>query len=150
MQIFEPEALTQVHGFDWFRGMEQGPKDSTKVRRHARQESYERLTALTKAQSLDNLVYVHKLDVTKDLDAFFDKNPHLQFKLVFLDAGTYEVVKASIRLFWRRLTKGGILILDQFNHELSPGETLAVKELLPEAELRTFTWASMPNAYVVK
>jgi hypothetical protein len=148
-QIFEPESLTQVHGFDWFKGMDtEGGAENVKP--WACSESYERLMQLIKAQDLQNVVRVHKLDVTKELSGFFDRYPHLQFKLVFLDAGTYEASKACIAEFWPRTTKGGILMLDEFNHELSPGETRAVNELLPDAEVRTFPWAWMPSGYIVK
>lgn len=149
-QIFEPESLTQVHGFDWFKGMDPGDKDSKLVEKYAYSESYERVMQLIQAQSLERIVHVHKLDVTKELLGFFERFPHLQFKLVFMDAGTYDVVQACIPVFWNRLTKGGILILDQFNHELSPGEALAVKELLPNEEIRTFPWGWMPNGYIIK
>ncbi len=148
-QIFEPESLTQVHGFDWFKGMDT-ERDAKHVKRWACAESHERVMQLIEAQGLQNVVRVHKLDVTRELNGFFDRYPHLQFKLVFLDAGTYEASRACIAELWPRLTKGGILILDEFNHELSPGETQAVRELLPDAEVRTFPWAWMPRGYIVK
>lgn len=149
-QIFEPESMTQVHGFDWFQGMDPGDGDSKAVEKHAYMESYDRLMQLIRAQSLESFVRVHNIDVTKELKGFLERWPHLQFKLVFLDAGTYEVVKTCIPLFWNRLTKGGVLIFDQFNHELSPGETRAVRELLPDQPVRTFPWAWMPSGYIVK
>jgi hypothetical protein len=148
-QIFEPNSFTQVHGFDWFRGNAPSESESNIVE-HSDAEPYERLMALIKAQQIDNIAKVHNLDVTKELTGFFHKYPHLQFKIVFLDAGMYEVVKACLPLFWERLIKGGYLILDQFNFDIAPGETRAVKEFLPDAEIRTFPWGWMPTAYIVK
>jgi predicted O-methyltransferase YrrM len=87
------------------------------------------------------------MDVTKELDAFFEAHPHLRFKIVFLDAGMYEVVKACLPHFWERLNKGGILILDQYNFEVAPGETQAVTEFLKDKEVRTFPYGWMPTAY---
>lgn len=148
-QIFEPNSFTQVHGFDWFQG--NAPSEQEKnIVKNSDAESYERVMALIKAQNLDNTVKVHKMDVTKELTAFFDAYQHLQFKIVFLDAGMYEVVKACLPLFWNRLIKGGYLILDQFNFEVAPGETLAVKEILGDVEVRTFPWGWMPTAYIIK
>jgi hypothetical protein len=40
--------------------------------------------------------------------------------------------------------------LDQFNFDIAPGETQAVKEFMPDAEIRTFPWGWMPTAYIVK
>jgi len=148
-QIFEPNSFTQVHGFDWFKG--NAPSETeNKIVDHSDVESYERLMSLINAQALDNISKVHNLDVTKELVGFFEKYPHLQFKMVFLDAGMYDVVKACIPLFWNRLLKGGCLILDQFNFEIAPGETQAVKELLPDVEIKSFPWGWMPTAYIVK
>ena len=167
-QIFEPESLTLVHGFDWFRGTSPGPdemtarvqqlwKDSPSSEEENRlrtdkeaAEMYERIKRLIAIQNLDHVVYLHKLDVTKELDRFFEEHPHIQFKIVFLDAGTYEVVKACLPHFWPRLTAGGIMILDQFNHEIAPGETRAVREFLPEMPIHSFVFTNHPSAYIVK
>jgi hypothetical protein len=148
-QIFESESLTQVHSFDWFEGT---GKDEIKnfVEEGTYKESYERVVELVNAQNLQNTAFVHKMDVTKELKGFLDKYLHLQFKLVFLDAGMYNVVKAALPLLWERLTPGGILVFDQFNHELSPGETLAVREILPHQKVRTLPNIWMPTGYIVK
>jgi hypothetical protein len=84
------------------------------------------------------------------LSTFFEKYDHLQFKLVFLDAGMYEVVRAALPQFWPRLNKGGYLLLDQFNFDIAPGETRAVREMLPDAQVRTFPHGWMPSAYIIK
>ncbi|MEI6149549.1 MAG: hypothetical protein WCS01_10665, partial [bacterium] len=70
--------------------------------------------------------------------------------MVFLDCGLYKVVRHCIEEFWPRLTPGGVLLLDNFNHETAPGETQAVRELLPEFTLHTFPFAQQPTAYIVK
>jgi len=149
VQIFEAESLTQAHGFDWFEG---SGKDeiSMGVEEGTYKESYERVIELIKAQNLQNIAFVHKMDVTKELKTFLDDFPHFQFKLVFLDAGLYNVVKIALPLLWERLTPGGILIFDQYNHELSPGETLAVREILPDAKVRTLPNIWMPTGYIIK
>jgi predicted O-methyltransferase YrrM len=85
-----------------------------------------------------------------ELEDFFKENPHLYFKIVFLDAGFYDVVKKSLQVLWPRLNPGGVLILDQFGHELSPGEAMAVKEFLPDAEIRTINNSWMPTSYIIK
>ena len=86
-----------------------------------------------------------------ELEEFFRRNDYLQFKIVFLDAGTYDIVSRCIKEFWPRLSQGGMLILDQYNFEVAPGETLAVRDLLPEdAVIHTFPQGWMPTAYVIK
>lgn len=149
VQIFEPNSLTQVHGFDWFQGNKPG-REEPNVRAGSYYEAMERVERLVSEQHLDHIVRLHNLDVTKELPAFFDKAPHLQFKLVFADAGIYDIVKEVIRHVWPRISKGGILVLDQYNFELAPGETRAVKELLPDAKVSCLPWGWMPTAFIVK
>lgn len=150
IKIFESESLTQVHGFDWFEGMDNSKENVSKVNKGDYKADEATLRRLIKIQHLDNLAFIHKVDVTKDLKSFLGQYKHLQFKIVFLDAGIYEVVKVALPLFWERLTPGGILILDQYNHELSPGETIAVREILPNAKVKTMPNIWMPTAYIVK
>jgi predicted O-methyltransferase YrrM len=149
-RLFEPEALTQVHGFDWFRGNHPEEAEKHLVSENSYFESKERLEALIRAQRLDNVALLHELDLSKDLDAFFSKYAHLQFKLVFLDCGLYPVVRHCIEYFWERLTPGGILLLDNINHETAPGETLAVREMLPGMRIHTFPFTQQPTGYIVK
>ena len=102
-------------------------------------------------QGLQRYVLLHRLNVATELQGFFTQHSHLQFKLVFLDAGDYDIVTNCIREFWPRLSNGGVMVFDQFNHEVAPGETKAIKELLPlDAVIRTFPYGCMPTAYVVK
>jgi hypothetical protein len=146
-EIFEPHAYTEVHGFDWFEGMAPGEND-----RHITAGSYrhdeEALRSLIEAQSLGHVAKLHKLDVAKDMPAFF-ANHELRFRLVFLDAGAEKVVRAGIEHFWPRLLPGGIMLFDQFNEPRTPGETIAVSDLLPRP-VHTFPWTRQPTGYVVK
>ena len=148
-QIFEPESLTLVHGFDWFEGSKL-TEEEPNVIEGSYKEDYSRLMSLIRAQRLEHIVHIHKLDLRTGLEKFFDENRYMQFKLVFLDAGLYEVVKSCLTHFWPRLTSGGVMVFDQFNHELAPGETRAIKEFMPNAKIKTFTFGWMPTAYVVK
>lgn len=122
----------------------------TRIVKGGHTESYERVSKLVAAQRLNNIIHIHKLDVTCELQRFFEEHSHLQFKIVFLDAGMYEVVRAALPLFWERLNPGGYLLLDQFNNDVAPGETKAVREVLPNAKVPTFQFGWMPTAYIIK
>jgi hypothetical protein len=148
-QIFEPESLTLVHGFDWFEGSKPTAEEPNVVQ-GSYKEDYPRLMRLIQAQKLDHIIHIHRLDLRTDLTQFFNENEYMQFKLVFLDAGLYEIVKSCLEHFWPRLTSGGVLIFDQFNHELGPGETRAIKEFMPDARIQTLPFSWMPTAYVLK
>ena len=149
-RMFEPESMTLVHGFDWFKGAREEALDGEKVTPGAYQSSLEQVRKLVEVQGLDDVVRVHDMDLSKDLTGFFDRHAHMQFKLVFLDCGYYDVVKHCIEEFWPRMTPGGILILDNLNHETAPGETRALRELLPREPVRTFPFTFQPSGYIVK
>jgi hypothetical protein len=148
--LFEPHTTTQVHGFDWFREPIEADLASI-TDSPTYYEPYERIRDMIGVQGLQRYVLLHRLNVVTELEGFFQTHNHLHFRLVFLDAGDYDTVARSIREFWPRLSNGGIMIFDQFNHEVAPGETKAVRELLPpDAILHTFPHGGMPTAYVVK
>lgn len=149
LQIFEPESLTQVHGFDWFKGTDDDEIE-LKIEKGSYSYPYQNLIDSIEAQNLQNTCFVHELDITTQLEAFFIENPHLYFKVVFLDCGFYKVTKEALKNLWPRLNIGGVLILDQFNHELSPGEAMAVKEILPNAKIQTLHNSWMPTSYIIK
>lgn len=155
MLLHEPHAITQVHGFDWWRDPPTpGEGDAPDVAHdpaYNYSEPYDRIMELIGVQGLQRWAVMHRMNVLSELEPFFAEHSHLQFKLVFLDAGNYDIVARCIREFWPRLLPGGIMIFDQFNHEVAPGESQAVRELLPEdAVIRTLPHGWMPTAYVVK
>jgi hypothetical protein len=148
--LYEPHSMTQVHAFDWFREPEASEQEGID-NNPTYYEPYERIREMIAVQGLQRYVLLHRLNVVTELEQFFIDHSHLQFRIVFLDAGDYDTVARSIREFWPRLTTGGIMIFDQFNHEVAPGETKAIRELLPaDAVIRTFPHGGMPTAYVVK
>lgn len=150
LQLFEPEALTMVHGFDWFKGTHAQTEEDKLQVDGSHVESEERLRKLVSLQDLDPILKIHNLDVTVGLDDFFKHNSHLRFKLVFLDSGNYDVVANSIQHFWPRIVPGGFLVLDQYNHEVAPGETRAISDLLPDLKVETLPNSWMPNAFIQK
>lgn len=150
VKIFEAESLTLIHGFDWFEGMKVTEKDSDLSLSGGYKTDYESIVKLVEKQNFSNILKIHKMDLTKDCPQFFNTHKHLKFKLVMMDAGMYDVMKAAIPFFWDRLITGGIMIFDQYSHEFAQGETMAVDEVLPNAIIHSVPTAWMPNAYIIK
>jgi methyltransferase family protein len=148
-QIFEPEALTLVHGFDWFRGVKITAEEKL-INESTQGESEERVRALVAAQKLDHIVKIHNVDVANEIEGFFEEHSHLRFKLVYLDCGLYPVVASAIKAFWPRLVPGGLMVFDQYSNELAPGEARALDELLPGMKIETIPNSWFPNAFVQK
>ena len=148
IKIYESEALTMCHGFDWFEGF--STVDSNLLEEGSYKADYEEVKTLIEKQGFDNILKIHKLNLLTDLDNFFKENMHLRFKLVMMDAGVYDVMKAAIPFFWERLNHGGIMIFDQYSCQFAPGETLAIHEILPDVQIHTIPNSWMPNAYIIK
>lgn len=63
----------------------------------------------------------------------------VQYALVHLDADLYESTRAGLEYFWPRLSKGGALVLDDFDWSFCRGVMKAVAEFLadkPDVERR--------------
>lgn len=149
IQIFESESLTMVHGFDHFKGTDSDTDSSLQiVGGNLSDEGM--LREIVDLQKLDHIVKIHNMDATKDWAGVFEKYPHLRFKLIFLDSGTYSVTLASIEALWPRLNIGGIMVFDQYSNEVAPGETKAIHELLPNEKIQTIPNSWMPNSYILK
>jgi len=114
-KIFEPNSLTLVHGFDWCQGAEPTEEEQHVITKGSYCTPEQKVRDIVKVQGLDNIVHLHNLDASKELPLFFKENNHLQFKLVFLDCGLYDVVSECLKTFWDRITPGGMLILDHYS-----------------------------------
>lgn len=148
-KIFEPNSLTIVHGFDWCQGADPTKEEEHVITKGSYCTSEEKVRKIVKVQGLDNIVHLHNLDASKELPAFFKENNYLQFKLVFLDCGIYDVVSECLKHFWKRITPGGMLLLDHYSFELDPGEMRAIRDVLPHVKWK-FTFGWMPCAYAIK
>lgn len=149
IKLFEPYNTTQVHGFDWFEGMKPSTQDDlSQVNRY--KADYEVLKKIIHIQSLEDVAILHKMDSTQELDTFFSTNPHLRFKMVFIDCGISGVLEKSLENFWPRLVKGGILIMDHYNSEVSRTESDWVDKFIGSNYIQQMPFNRQPTAYVVK
>ena len=63
------------------------------------------------------------------------------------------LTRAALRNFWGKVSRGGVLLFDEYGILDWPGETAAVDEFLaehPYVRLQTFNWTNVPGAYIVK
>ena len=149
IQMREPEAFTQVHGFDWFKGMKPGINDDlSNVGKYA--TSYKGLQNLLKIQGLDKIGNIQKMDLTKKFEPFINKNKWLRFKLAFIDCGTEKVLQSTLPHIWSRLVEGGILILDHYNNPASPTESEILEQYVGQNKIHQLSFVRQPTAYVVK
>ena len=91
--------------------------------------------------------------IEETVSQFAGDNPGVRFSLVHFDCDLYLPTKAALEVLWPRVSRGGVLLFDEYAIADWPGETKAVDEFLvdkPGLRLQTFPWTNAPAAYLVK
>lgn len=78
-------------------------------------------------------------------EQFLRENPHTVFSCLFFDMDIYAPTKKILELAIPRLTKGSLVVFDQFNCDLYPGETVAAMEVLDLCNLKMFKSKFTPH-----
>lgn len=142
--ILEPTNHTRkVIGFDTFEGFPSVDEkdfkgtDSSLIKVGELQGStYE---SVTEAVSIYNenrpLSHISKVelvkgDIAETAPNYLDENPHLVVSMIYLDVDLYEPTKVMLETFVPKMPKGGIIVFDELNAKMFPGETVAVDEVL--------------------
>ena len=84
---------------------------------------------------------------------FVQQNPGVRFSLVHFDCDLYAPTKAALDALWPHVSRGGVLLFDEYAIRDWPGETQAVDEFLAEQPglcVRTLPWTNAPGGYLVK
>lgn len=132
MRLFEPMGCKELFGFDSFDGLTTFTKEdkatSDKVGLYA--GSYEELMDLVSLHDLQDDVTIFKGLIQDTLPPLLESRTELSFSLVLCDTDLYEPTKLILESMHPRLSKGGIFVLDEWNHEVWKGESIAVREFL--------------------
>jgi cephalosporin hydroxylase len=94
-----------------------------------------------------------KGDIEKTVGRFIEENSGIRFSFIHFDCDLYQPTKAALEAFWPVLSKGGIMIFDEYSIPDWPGETKAVDEFFadkPQVIIKTFPWTNTPAGYLVK
>ena len=108
-------------------------------------------------ESLNPLSHIKKFEVCKgdaivELEAYLKRNPETIISLAYFDFDIYEPTKKCLQLILPRLVKGSVIGFDELNDPDSPGETLALMEVigLNNIRLKRFRYASRVSYYIVE
>lgn len=72
-------------------------------------------------------------DISLTLPEFVKNNPSLKIALLHIDVDVYEPTKIILENLWKRVVKGGILMLDDYG--TVEGETKAVDEFFEKQDI---------------
>lgn len=92
-------------------------------------------------------------DIETSVPKFVEENPGVRFSLAHFDCDLYKPTRAALEAIWPRLSRGGVIIFDEYGIQDWPGETQAVDEFFadkPEVRVRTLPWTNAPAGYVIK
>lgn len=148
-EILEPlNHLRKVVGFDTFSGFvglsdkDQGAKAEQAKPGGLAIDTYDDLLESIRLFDQNRfLSHIPKVslvrgDVSETLPRYLQDNPHTVVSLLVLDFDIYEPTLAALRHLVPRMPKGGVIVFDELNHEVWPGETLAVMEAIGLSNLR--------------
>jgi hypothetical protein len=152
--ILEPENLTRrIYGFDTFSGF---PSTTAKDKNGERipeigglgADSFEEINALIDIYDSDRFLgHIPKVslirgDISETMPKFLKENQHLVVSLLFIDCDLHGPTLAALKEIVPRMPKGALLVFDELDNPIWPGETLAVLEEigLNNLELRRLEW----------
>ena len=142
--ILEPVNHTRkIVGFDTFEGYTSITEQDTKTGDSIHFEcdgrmagSFDELKKVINLYDLNRpLSHIPKVELVKGniietAPKYIEENPHLVVSLLYLDLVIYEPTKAAIAAFLPKMVKGAIIVFDELNADMYPGETQAVDEVI--------------------
>jgi len=73
---------------------------------------------------------IYEGDAILGVENFLTDSPEAMISMVILDMDLYNPTKQVLEKVIPRLSKGSIVVLDEFNHPDYPGETIALRKVL--------------------
>lgn len=155
--IYEPyNRHRQIVGFDTFSGFPAiAPQDGKSDLMHKGHldvgEGYDGYLAQVLAihESINPLPHIPKFqlrkgDAVEQLPRFLQDHPQTIIALAYFDFDLYEPTRKCLEIIKPRLTRGSVLGFDELNDPDSPGETLALMEVLGlnNVRVKRFPFAS--------
>ena len=91
-------------------------------------------------------------DIINTAPAYIKENPHLVISMLYLDVDLYQPTKVMLETFLPVMPKGAVIVFDELNAKMFPGETVAVDEILGirNLEIKRFTFDSYVSYAVVQ
>jgi len=132
LRIFDSLGSKQVHCFESFEGLSTfAPQDGAAEGERGRYKgSYQELLEVIDLYDMNDDVLIHKGLVQDTLPHLLAAQPELTFSFIYCDVDLYEPTKIILEQMDERLAQGGVFVLDEYNDETYPGETVAVREFL--------------------
>ena len=155
-EIFSNSFSKKLIGFDTFGKFpetsfndDKKPREQQITSAGLESISKEQLFDVLKNKGIEKNVELIEGDITKTVPDYIKNNPELKISLLNLDTDIYEPAVTILENLYPRITKGGILILDDY--ETFPGEAKAVDDYFKDQkiEIKKFSFCMTP-CYMIK
>ncbi len=164
--IFEPvNYLREIIGFDTFEGFKNiNPKDATGRSEHLKVGGFnvgasaesELVSAINLYDKNRLMGHIEKCKLVKgdacfEIPKYLEKNPHTLVSMLHLDADLYEPTAVALEHFLPRMPKGAIILFDELNMDLFPGETIALLEKfnINDTQIKRFSYATSMSYLII-
>lgn len=147
--IYEPfNRHRKIVGFDTFVGFpsvteKDGNSDLMQIGNATCTDNYEEyLTQVMKCHEIHNPAsHIQKFeiikgDAIKTLSKYLERHPETLVSLAYFDFDIYEPTKICLGMIYDRMPKGSVMAFDELCCPDSPGETVAIMELLNISDMK--------------
>ena len=164
--IYEPfNRIRKIVGFDTFTGFPSVTKSDNLECGFMHEgglscgENYkEYLDKIMYFQEQDNPVsHIKKYEIIKgdaiiEIHKYLKRVPETIVALAYFDFDIYKPTLDCLNAIKPRLTKGSVIVFDELNDEVSPGETIALQEVfgVNNIRLQRFRYSSRPSYFVLE
>lgn len=135
LRLTRPNSIKNVIGFDSFAGLQTFAEEDGDAQGYYRgryqgdEETLRRVISLFK---MDSWVHLVKGDACLTVPAFADSFPHTMVSFAYLDFDLYEPSKVALNFLGKRLSPGGVIVLDEALTNTWQGEGVALREFLED------------------
>ena len=111
--------------------------------------SKEQMFEVLKNKGIEKHIELVEGDITGTVPKYLEEHPELRISILNLDTDIYEPAVTILEQLYPRISKGGILILDDYG--TFPGETKAIEDYFKQKniEIKKFSFCMTP-CYIIK
>ena len=142
LKIFSPNTNKKVVGFDMFTGFPKNLNKTEKLSasRYIKKSDFKGIdpkNLVSQAKKIINEKNFELVEgnIVSTAKKYVKKNYGFKISLLHLDLDTYSGTKAALKYFFPKISRGGIIILDEYGSR-GWGETQAVDEFLKKKKLK--------------
>lgn len=161
-QVFAPNSFKKVIGFDFFNNKQLIESSTGKDKENMSKLFSERhfefssdyvnlliQNFMSAGFDSENFELIQGDASEKSLE-YVNNNPGAKISILYLDMDLAEPTYNALKNFWPRVSKGGMVVFDEYGHNVW-SETLGVDKFLEENNLTIKTFdCNAPTAYIIK